>query len=63
MESAASVRLPGPLSIYHRRYPEVALELRTGNPGVLATAILHGELDAALVTEPVAEAPFDRVSL
>jgi DNA-binding transcriptional LysR family regulator len=63
MESAASVRLPGPLSIYHRRYPEVALELRTGNPGVLATAILHGELDAALVTEPVAEAPFDRVHL
>ena len=63
MESAASVRLPGPLSIYHRRYPEVALELRTGNPGVLATAILHGELDAALVTEPVAEASFDRVHL
>src|SRR5215471_4549324 len=31
MESTASVRLPGPLSEYCRRYPEVTLELRTGN--------------------------------
>ena len=33
MESTAAVRLPGPLSAYHRRYPAVTLELRTGNPG------------------------------
>src|ERR1700754_3060865 len=32
MESTAAVRLPGPLSEYHRRYPDVVLELRTGNP-------------------------------
>ena len=30
-ESTASVRLPTPLSEYCRRYPEVTLELRTGN--------------------------------
>ena len=50
MESTAAVRLPGPLNEYHRRYPEVALELRTGNPPALVKAILAGELDAALVT-------------
>ena len=63
MESAAAVRLPGPLSLYHRRYPEVKLELRTGNPGKLSAALLRGELDAALVTEPVVEGPFDKAAL
>ena len=61
MESAAAVRLPGLLSEYHRRHPEVTIELRTGNPQTLARAILAGELDAALVAEPVADAPFDRI--
>jgi DNA-binding transcriptional LysR family regulator len=61
MESTAAVRLPAALNEYHRRHPEVTLELRTGNPGVLAAAILAGELDAALVAEPIADAPFDKV--
>ena len=61
MDSTAAVRLPGPLSEYHRRYPEVVLELRTGNPPALATAILAGELDAAFVAEPIADAPFEKV--
>jgi DNA-binding transcriptional LysR family regulator len=60
MESTAAVRLPKLLSDYHRRHPEVALELRTGHPGGLATAILAGELDAALVAEPIADTPFDK---
>jgi DNA-binding transcriptional LysR family regulator len=63
MESTAAVRLPKALNEYHRRHPEVTLELRTGNPGTLATAILAGELDAALVAEPIADAPFDKVSV
>jgi DNA-binding transcriptional LysR family regulator len=63
MESTAAVRLPKALNEYHRRHPEVTLELRTGNPGMLATAILAGELDAALVAEPIAETPFDKVSV
>jgi len=62
MESTAAVRLPVPLTEYYRRFPEVDLQLRTGNPTQLATAILAGELDAALVAEPIAEGPFDRVS-
>src|SRR5215813_6295549 len=60
MESTAAVRLPKALNDYHRLYPEVTLELRIGNPPALATAILAGELDAALVAEPIAASPFDK---
>jgi DNA-binding transcriptional LysR family regulator len=60
MESTAAVRLPALLSEYHRRHPGVVLELRTGNPQVLGGAILAGELDAALVAEPIADAPFEK---
>jgi DNA-binding transcriptional LysR family regulator len=60
MESTAAVRLPALLSQYHRRHPGVVLELRTGNPKVLGSAILAGELDAALVAEPIADAPFEK---
>ena len=59
MESTAAVRLPGPLTDYAKRYPDVVLELRTGNPTQLATAVLAGEIDAALVAEPIAQAKFD----
>lgn len=55
MESTAAVRLPGPLSAYHARHPRVTLELRTGNPQTLAAALLRGELDVALVAEPLAD--------
>jgi len=61
MESTAAVRLPKALNEYSRLHPEVTLELRTGNPDVLGTAILAGELDAALVAEPIAAVPFDKV--
>lgn len=61
MESTAAVRLPEPLNEYHRRHPGVKLELRTGNPQQLAAAVLAGELEAALVAEPVADAPFEKV--
>jgi len=62
MESTAAVRLPGPLNEFHRRHPDVVLELRIGNPEVLAKAILVGELDAAFVAEPVADEQFDKTS-
>ena len=60
MESTAAVRLPGPLSTYHQRYPDVELEFRDGNPLQLATWVLAGELDAAFVAEPVPDAPFEK---
>jgi DNA-binding transcriptional LysR family regulator len=61
MESTAAVRLPRLLSEYHRRHPGVVLELRTGNPQVLGGAVLAGDLDAALVAEPIADAPFEKM--
>jgi DNA-binding transcriptional LysR family regulator len=60
MESTAAIRLPAPLNEFHQRYPDVRLELRTENPKVLAAAILAGELDAALVTEPIGNGPFEK---
>ena len=63
MESTASIRLPVPMNEYLSRYPEVTLELRTGGPRQLATAVREGELDAALVAEPIADAPFEKIPL
>src|SRR5262245_45502565 len=49
MESTAAVRLPEPLSTFHRRYPQVRLELQTRQIQQLSAAVMAGELDAALV--------------
>ncbi len=59
MESTAAVRLPGPLTEYHRAYPKVDLQLTTGKSAPLARKVLSGDLDAALVAEPIATEPFD----
>jgi DNA-binding transcriptional LysR family regulator len=61
MESTAAVRLPAVLTEYHRRHPEVVLDLRTGNPRQLAAAIRAGELDAAFAAEPIPDGPFEKV--
>ena len=53
MESTAAARLPEPLDAFHRRYPDVAVELHTGSPRDLVAGVLAGESDAALVAEPV----------
>ncbi|MGE0717242.1 MAG: LysR family transcriptional regulator [Alphaproteobacteria bacterium] len=55
MESTAAIRLPGPLSEYHRRHPDVAIELHTGDPRGLTARVVAGDLDAALVAEPVSD--------
>jgi DNA-binding transcriptional LysR family regulator len=60
MESTAAVRLPAPLNAYHQRYPEVTLELQTDTIQKLSEQVLHGELEAAFVAEPVADAPFEK---
>jgi DNA-binding transcriptional LysR family regulator len=62
-ESTAAMRLPVPINEYLGRYPDVTLELRSGNTKAIATAVLAGELDAALAAEPVADAPFEKVPI
>jgi DNA-binding transcriptional LysR family regulator len=62
-ESAASVRLPAPLSEYCRRYPEVTLELRTGNCADLTGLLLRGEIDAALTAGEIPDAPFEKIPI
>lgn len=59
MESSAAVRLPAPLTEYYRLYPKVDLQLTTGKSSPLARQVLSGDLDAALVAEPIATEPFD----
>ena len=61
MESTAAVRLPAVLGQYQHRHPEVVLDLRTGNPRQLATAMLAGELDAAFAAEPLPDGPFEKL--
>jgi DNA-binding transcriptional LysR family regulator len=63
MESTAAARLPAPLAEFHRRYPEVTLELRTGASGDLVGRVLAGDLEAALVAEPVADPRLAKASL
>ncbi|OIR09948.1 HTH-type transcriptional regulator GltR [mine drainage metagenome] len=53
MESTAAVRLPGPLAEFHRRYPGITLDLKTDSTQPLIAQVLRGDLDAALVAEPV----------
>ncbi len=53
MESTAAVRLPGPLAAFHRRYPGITLDLKTESTQPLIAQVLRGDLDAALVAEPV----------
>ncbi len=62
-ESTAAVRLPEPLSAFHRLYPDVQLELHTGDVQKLSAMMLAGELDAALVNGPVPDIPFDTLPI
>src|SRR5262249_60237557 len=43
--------------------PDGAPELRTGNTRDLAADVLAGELDTAPVSEPIADAPFEKVAI
>ncbi|MBV4452006.1 MULTISPECIES: LysR family transcriptional regulator [Pseudomonas] len=49
VESSASGRLPPLLAEYHRRYPDVSLELVTGAWSELLDDLQHHRLDVALV--------------
>jgi len=49
IDSCATVRLPPLLAEYHQRYPEVTLELVTGQWPQLLDDVQHHRLDAAIV--------------
>ena len=53
MEAVAATRLADPLVRYHRQYPSVNVDLSTGPSGVLTERVIMGELDIALVADPV----------
>lgn len=63
MESTAAARLPEPLGRFHERYPEVALELFSGDPRHLLEQVLCSKLDAALIADPVLDRRLQSVEI
>ncbi len=52
LESVATTDLPRYLAEYHRQFPDVRLELKTGPTAEMERLVLAGELDAAIVAKP-----------
>ncbi|WP_024575136.1 MULTISPECIES: LysR family transcriptional regulator [unclassified Afipia] len=52
LESTTASRLPAVLAEFHRRYPDVRLELITGTNDALVNAVTERRLDAAFIAEP-----------
>ena len=52
LESTTASRLPDILADFHRRYPDVRLELTTGTNDALVAAVAERRLDAAFIAEP-----------
>jgi DNA-binding transcriptional LysR family regulator len=55
LESTTASRLPRLLAEYHRRFPEVRLELITGTNDALVKAVAERRVDAAFIAEPPPE--------
>jgi DNA-binding transcriptional LysR family regulator len=53
MESTAASRLPRVLAAYHRRWPQVTLELATGVTRALIESVRTFEVDAAMMARPI----------
>lgn len=61
LESTTASRLPRILAEFHRRYPEVRLELTTGTNDDLMTQVADRRLDAAFTAEPPAGRVLDHI--
>jgi DNA-binding transcriptional LysR family regulator len=61
LESTSASRLPRILADFHRRYPEVRLELTTGTNDDLMTQVADRRLDAAFTAEPPAARGLDHI--
>ena len=53
MEAVAASYLTGTLTHFHRQYPAVDLQLKTGPTGRLIEEVLAGQLDMARVADPL----------
>jgi DNA-binding transcriptional LysR family regulator len=51
MESTAAARLPGLLSAYHSRWPQIAMDISIGTSRSLVEDVLSDRLDCAFVAE------------
>jgi len=63
LESTAAVRIPPVLAEYHRRFPDVLLDLSTGPSGELIDGVLAGRLAGAFVDGPVAHPALEEVAV
>ena len=54
LESTTASRLPVILSAFHKRYPQVSVELKTGTNDFLALAVAERRLDAAFIAQTAA---------
>jgi DNA-binding transcriptional LysR family regulator len=54
IDTVAAVHLPRILARYHRQYPEVSIDLRTGASQELVQQVLNYDIEGALVGGPVA---------
>jgi DNA-binding transcriptional LysR family regulator len=61
LESTTASRLPPILSAFHRRYPDVRLELVTGTNDGLLDGLAERKLDAAFIAEPPHGEAFEHV--
>lgn len=63
MESVAASRLPYPLAEFHRRHPQIWVNLQTASSRGLVADVQAGTLDAAIVGEEVDRERFHSVPL
>ncbi|MFT4122111.1 LysR family transcriptional regulator [Bradyrhizobium sp.] len=61
LESTAASRLPAVLSEFHRRHPDVRIELATGTNDALLGKIAERKLDAAFIGEAPGDRAFDHM--
>jgi DNA-binding transcriptional LysR family regulator len=61
LESTAAVRIPPVLARFHRRFPQVALDLSTGPSGQLIDEVIEGRLVGAFVDGPVSHPQLEGV--
>ena len=63
LESTLASRLPALLQKFHRRYPEVRVELTSGTNDALTAAVADRRLDAAFVAEAPANADLSHLPM